>query len=145
MLQGWVTACCGAVGIAGPSSSFCSPYLSTLCLGEAQMPLEDPGGKSPKLLHFRGYQPHTFPPAWLEWFRQILLLSVLFIPTHLEEMWRNESMLEHRNCIFTQPVLRWRMILHSQFQKSLPKCNDHIKGSVPLFIFIFFFHSEWGS
>lgn len=63
---------------------------------------------------------------------------------HLEEMWRNKSMLEHSNCIFTWPVLRWRMILHSQFQESLPKCNYHIKGSVPFFIYFFFpFPSEW--
>lgn len=56
---------------------------------------------------------------------------------HLEEMWRNKSMLEHSNCIFTWPVLRWRMILHSQFWESLPKCNYHIKDSVPFFFFFF--------
>lgn len=58
---------------------------------------------------------------------------------HLEEIWRNKSMLEHSNCIFTWPVLRWRMILHSQFWESLPKCSYHIKDSVPFFYFILFF------
>lgn len=53
------------------------------------------------------------------------------LSTCLEEMWKNESMLEHSICIFTRPVLRWRMVLHSCFQEGLPKCDDHIKGSVP--------------
>lgn len=78
--------------------------------------------------------------------------SVCFsLSARLQEMWRNESMLEHSNCIFTWPVLRWRMVLHSHFQESLPKCDNHIKGSVPslplsppfflLFFFCpFFFH-----
>lgn len=54
---------------------------------------------------------------------------------HLEEMQRNESMLEHSNCIFTWPVLRRRMALHSHFQESLPKCDNHIKGSIPFLPF----------
>lgn len=67
----------------------------------------------------------------------------------------------------TWPVLRWRMVLHSHFQESLPKCDNHIKGSVPFLplaspffflfhFFLFFFfsfssffsfilHSKWGS
>lgn len=61
------------------------------------------------------------------------------LSAHLEEMWRNESMLEHSNCIFTWPVLRRRMALHSHFQESLPKCDNHIKGSIPFLPFSLLF------
>lgn len=87
------------------------------------------------------------------------------LSANLEEMWRNESMLEHSNCIFTSAVQRWRMVLHSHFQESLPKYDNHIKGSIPFLLpslfffpfyffpfiyFLFFFlsfilHSKWRS
>lgn len=60
------------------------------------------------------------------------------LSARLAEMWGNEWMLEHSNCIFTWPAWRWRMVLHSHFQESLPKFDNHIKSSAPSFPSVLF-------
>lgn len=78
---------CG--GSVQPCPSFCSPLLGTLCLEETQMPLEDPGGKNPKLVSFRGQYQYNLLPAWLE-----LCVCLFFL-----------SLLTSRKCEATSPHL----------------------------------------
>lgn len=90
--------------------------------------------EKPKARQFQGAGSVQSSPCMTGVFqRNSPLLSVLFIPAHLQEMWSNKSTLEHSKCISTWPVLRWRTVLHSYLtsKKSLLKHYDLFKGLVP--------------